>query len=110
MKTIHLHIDRIVIDGLPHTSRQQLVSALEAGLREWAETEIDGQFNVSARKRIQSLEAGQLRPGATPAQAAAQIVQSIRQGANGRVGDGQSNAGRVGNPRQSGARGGSRHV
>jgi hypothetical protein len=80
MKSLHLHIDRIVVEGLPEAGARQFRSALEAQLRELAESGIADRFSGNVRKRIQSLDAGQLRPGATPAQAAAQIAKSIRQG------------------------------
>ena len=84
MKSIHLHIDRIVVDGLPHSARQQFATALEAGLREWAETDIAGRFPGNLRRRIQSLSAAPLRGDRQPARAAAQIVDSIRQGTAGK--------------------------
>ncbi|MGB6691940.1 MAG: hypothetical protein WBE76_29200, partial [Terracidiphilus sp.] len=85
MKSLRLHIDRIVVEGLPEAGQRQFASALEAQLRELAGSGIADGFSGNTRKRIQSLDAGQLRPGATPAQAAAQVANSIRQsiGMNG---------------------------
>jgi hypothetical protein len=84
MKSIHLRIDRIVVEGLPASGQQQLAGALAESLRELAASGIADQFAGNTRKRVQSLNAGQLRPGATPAQAATQIVHSIRQNITGR--------------------------
>jgi hypothetical protein len=80
MKSLHLHIDRIVVEGLPEAGHRQFRSALETQLRDLAESGIADRFSANARKRIQSLDAGKLRPGATPAQAAAQVAKAIRQG------------------------------
>ena len=79
MKSLYLHIDRIVVEGLPAAAQRQFVSSLEEKLREFAESGVADEFPGNMRKRMQSLSAGQLRPGATPAQAATQVVQSIRQ-------------------------------
>jgi hypothetical protein len=78
MKSLHLHIDRIVVEGLPEAGARQFRGALEAQLRELAGSGVADQFSGNLRKRVQSLDAGQLRPGATPAQAAAQVARSIR--------------------------------
>jgi|SRR5580658_4044345 hypothetical protein len=78
MKSIHLHIDRIVVEGLPEATQRHFISALEERLREFAASGIANEFSGRARKRIESLNAGQLQPGATPAQAAMQVVQTIR--------------------------------
>lgn len=83
-KTLHLHIDRIVVEGLPATSQRQFESALKQQLREWARGGIADQFQGNTRRRIASLSAGPLRPGATPAQAAARIVGSIGRGISGK--------------------------
>jgi hypothetical protein len=78
MSSVHLHIDRIVVHGMPRTEGRRLAIALEGKLRQWAESGMAGVVPGDAPRAIPSLDAGQLRPGATPAQAAAQIVQAIR--------------------------------
>jgi hypothetical protein len=88
MKSLHLHIDRIVVEGLSQVGQRRFASALEAQLRTMAESETGegdllNQFTRSTRKRIPALSAGQLRPGASPEQAAAQVVRSIRQSIGG---------------------------
>lgn len=79
MKTLHLRIDRIVVEGLPESGQRQFVRALESNLREMAESGIADEFTGSTRKRIAALNVGQLRPGATATQAARQVANSIRQ-------------------------------
>lgn len=79
MKALHLHIDRIVVEGLSESGQRRFARALEAQLHALAESGIADSFTRTTRKRIQSLEVGQLRPGATPEQAAAQVIRSIRQ-------------------------------
>jgi hypothetical protein len=79
MKLLHLHIDRIVVEGLPEAGQRQFASALRAQLREFAESGIANQFSGRVRRKIASLNAGQLRAGTTPSQAAMQVVQALRQ-------------------------------
>jgi hypothetical protein len=79
MKSLHLTIDRIMVDGLPASGQRRFVSALQQKLREFAQSGIPEEFAGNTGKRIQSLGAGQLRPGATPEEAALQVVTSIRQ-------------------------------
>jgi hypothetical protein len=84
MKSLNLAIERIVVEGLPTIGQRQFVRALEERLRDFAESGIAREFAGNRRKRIHLLSAGQLRPGATPAQAAMQVANCIQQvlGAN----------------------------
>jgi hypothetical protein len=82
VKSLHLHIDRIVVEGLPESGQRQFLSALETHLRELAESGIANHFMRNTRQRLPSLDAGELRPGASPAQAAAQVAAAIRQTLN----------------------------
>jgi hypothetical protein len=84
MKALHLHIDRIVVEGLSESGQRRFARVLEAQLHALAESGIADHFTRSTRKRVQALEVGQLRPGATPEQAAAQVVRSIRQSVLGK--------------------------
>ncbi|MGH9606920.1 MAG: hypothetical protein ACRD3N_14615 [Terracidiphilus sp.] len=77
MKAVHLHIGRVVIEGLPEARQRQFARALEERLQEWAASGAANVFNGGARVRIPALDAGQLKPGATAAQAARQVVDSI---------------------------------
>jgi hypothetical protein len=79
MKSLHLHIDRIVVEGLSKSGQRRFASALEAELHRIAEGGIADAFTRNTRKRIQALNAGKLRAGATPEQAAAQVARSIRE-------------------------------
>jgi hypothetical protein len=88
MKSLHLAIDRIVVDGLPASGRHRFVSALQQRLREAAQNGISEEFGRDADKRIQSLSAGRLRPKATPDEAAQQVVNAIRQYIGARDGSG----------------------
>jgi hypothetical protein len=103
MKSLHLAIDRVVVEGLPASGQRRFVRAVEERLRELARSGIAEAFARDTRSRIQSLSAGQLRPGATPDQAALQVVNSIRQslGAN----SGNKALPGLGSSRSVGARG-----
>jgi hypothetical protein len=81
-RILHLHIDRIVIDGLPASAQQRFMRALRGGLHELAQSEISAAHSAS-RRRIGSLDAGRLSPGATVEQAAGQVLQAIRQNLSG---------------------------
>ena len=79
MSSVHLHIDRIVVHGMPRADGRRLAVALEEKLRQWAENGLAGAVPGGAPRAIPSLNAGRLRPGATPAQAAGQIVEAIQE-------------------------------
>lgn len=82
MKSLHLHIDRIVVEGLPESGQRRFRRALEFELQQLAESGVPASIAESSiRKRIQAVNAGPLRPGTTPEQAAAQVARSIRQSA-----------------------------
>jgi hypothetical protein len=85
MKSLHLVIDRIVVQGLPVSGQHRFVSVLQQRLRELAQCGIPEELARNTRKRIQSVNAGQLHSGAMPDEAALQVVNAIRQslGANG---------------------------
>jgi hypothetical protein len=78
MKSLHLRIDRMVVEGLPEAGQRRFAGALERRLREMARSGLADEFTGNTRKRIAALDAGQLRPGATAEQAAAQVADSIR--------------------------------
>jgi hypothetical protein len=79
MNSVKLHIDRIVVHGLPRASGPRFAIALEEKLREWAERGLPGALPDGGPQAIPSIDAGRLRRGATPAQAAGQVVQAIHQ-------------------------------
>jgi hypothetical protein len=78
MSSVHLHIDRIVVHGMSRAHGRRLAIVLEEKLRQWAESGLAGVVPGDAPQAIPSLNAGQILPRATPAQAAAQIVQAIQ--------------------------------
>jgi hypothetical protein len=80
MRSLHLAIDHILVEGLPVSGQRQFVSALEERLRELAAIGIPEELARNTRKKIESLSAGQLRPQATPAEAATQVANSIWRG------------------------------
>jgi hypothetical protein len=77
MRSLHLAIDRIVVDGLPVSGRHRFISALEERLRELAASGIPDELPDNTRKRIESLRTGRLRPQATVAEAAAEVANTI---------------------------------
>ena len=76
-RTLHLNIDRIVVEGLSPSQQRRFASALKQRLQTLAESGIADQFTHNTRRRIAALNAGQLRSGATAAQAAEQVAASI---------------------------------
>jgi hypothetical protein len=80
MRSLHLAIDHILVEGLPVSGQRQFVTALEARLRELPAIGIPEELAGSGRTRIDWLSAGQLRPQATPAEAATQVANSIWRG------------------------------
>jgi len=79
-RTLHLHIDRLVVEGLPARSDKSFARALEAQLAKLASHGLQDAFGRASRRRIASLDAGVMRAGATPEQAAAQVGDALRRG------------------------------
>jgi len=77
MKAVHLHIGRIVVEGLPKAQQRQFARVLEDRLHAWAASGAASQLSSSEHLEIPALDAGLLRPGATASQAAMQVVNSI---------------------------------
>ncbi len=103
MKSLHLHIDRITVDGLSATEQRRFAEELEAQLRTLAAEGFAHGRTAGPDRAITSVSASQLRPGGSAAQAAAQLTDSIRHSMGGR------NARNIAGPGQRG--GGSRsHV
>ena len=97
MKAVHLHIDRIVVDGLPEARQRQFARALDEQLRQWAASGAASEMTGNRRVRIPALNAWLLKPGATASEAARQVVNSVARllGAIGQSGNarGPANAG-----------------
>jgi hypothetical protein len=85
MKAVHLHIDRIVVDGLPEARQRQFARSLDEQLRQWAASGAASGMTKNRRVKIPALNAGLLKPGATASEAARQVVNSVarRLGASG---------------------------
>jgi hypothetical protein len=77
-RVVHLHVDRIVVDGLPASAQQRFIKALKSGLTEMAENGIPPGLSVGKRS-ISSLDAGQLPRGASGERAAGQVLRAIQQ-------------------------------
>lgn len=77
-RTVCIHIDRMVVEGLPALAQQRFVSALKKQLTQMAEAQAPYGFAAGGSRRISSLDAGRLRSGSTPEQAAAQITATLR--------------------------------
>lgn len=78
-RALHIHIDRLVLDGLPPSSEKQFIGALEsqleAQLRDLAKPAFEGG---SRSRRISRLNAGEMRAGATAEAAANQVTSALR--------------------------------
>ncbi|HKF48709.1 MAG TPA: hypothetical protein VKB38_15230 [Terracidiphilus sp.] len=77
MNSLHLHIGRIVVDGLAEREQQRFARVLSAHLDKFARSGIADRLSANQRKSISALP-GTLPPGATAEQAAAQVVRSLR--------------------------------
>jgi hypothetical protein len=84
MKKIHLHIDRITVDGLSATEQRRFARALEAQLLALADEGGAGAIVGGQNRVIRSASPGELAPGASANRAAAQVANSIRQSLTGR--------------------------
>jgi hypothetical protein len=79
MKSLHIHIDRLVIDGLPPRQQRQFVRALEAQLESQL-PQLASQAFSSGRtsQRIARVNAGPMRMETTPERAATQVASALR--------------------------------
>jgi hypothetical protein len=76
-RTIHLHIDRMVVQGLPPHAQQRFVRAIEKQLAHMVEAQAPQGLAAGGSRRIASLDAGRLPRGASPEQAARQITAAL---------------------------------
>ena len=78
-RALHIHIDRLVLEGLPPSSQKQFVRALESRLEAQLPDLAEAAFaGGSQSRRISHLNAGEMRASATPAAAASQITTALR--------------------------------
>ena len=75
MRQVHLHIDRLVGEGVDARGRERFVAALEQQMTELASGLAAGAVDG---RRIGRVDAGVLRAGATPEQAAGQVGGAVR--------------------------------
>jgi hypothetical protein len=78
-RTLHIHIDRLVVEGLAPSAQRQFLSALE--------TQLEAHLPECARpalasgrpsQRIARVSAGEMPAGSTPQRAATQITTALR--------------------------------
>ena len=80
---IHLHIDRLILDGLPIERAQapQIQAAVEAELtRLFAENGLGAHWQTGGATPSVHADAIQLAQGSSPAQMGAQIARSVYSG------------------------------
>ena len=83
-RALHIHINRMVVEGLPARAQQGFVRALEKQLGQMACDGLPAAFYGATSRRIATLDAGRLGPGATPEEAAAQVTAALRSGIAGK--------------------------
>jgi hypothetical protein len=85
-RTVHIHIDRLVVDGIDAGGQQRFVRALEAQLAEAARgAAAGGAFaGTGLTRRIGRVDAGEMRAGATPERAAGQVAKAVGAAIEGR--------------------------
>jgi len=82
-RALHIHIDRMVVEGLSPLGQQRFVRALQTQLSRMASDGLPNLFTGGAR-RISARDAGRLRTDATPEQAAGQVAAALRAGLAGK--------------------------
>jgi len=88
MREVHLHIDRITVEGLSATEQRRFARVLEAQLHAFAEGGGADAIAGGGDRTIRTLNAGKLAPRASASGAAAQVVKTLRQSLPGRAGSG----------------------
>jgi hypothetical protein len=78
-RTVHIHIERLVVDGIDARGQNRFVRALEAQLAESAhQASAGGAFaGDGVMRQIGRVDAGEMRAGATPERAAGQVARAI---------------------------------
>jgi hypothetical protein len=78
-RTVHIHIERLVVDGIDARGQQRFVRALEAQLAEVARgAAVAGAFGGNGlARRIGRVDAGEMRAGARPETAAGQVAKAV---------------------------------
>jgi hypothetical protein len=85
-RIVHIHIERLVVDGIDARGQQRFVRALEAQLAESARGAVAvGVFaGDGVMRRIGRVDAGEMRAGTTPEHAAGQVAKAVGTAIEGR--------------------------
>jgi hypothetical protein len=85
-RTVHIHIERLVVDGIDARGQQRFVAALEAQLAEAAcgAAAAEAFAGDGVMRRIGRVDAGEMRSGATPERAAGQVAKAVGTAIEGR--------------------------
>ena len=75
--SLHLNISRIAVEGLEPGGQKRFVRALQAGLTELAQRPALRDTLRAEPLDLRNLRAGTMRSGATPEDAAKQVVRSL---------------------------------
>jgi hypothetical protein len=78
-RTVHIHIERLVVDGIDARGQHRFVRALEAQLADAAHgAAAAGVFaGDGVIRHIGRVDAGEMRAGATPERAAGQVAKAV---------------------------------
>jgi hypothetical protein len=78
-RTVHIHIDRLVVDGMDARGQQRFMRALEAQLAEAARQAVAaGAFRADGFTRhIERVDAGEMPAGATPEKSAGHVAKAV---------------------------------
>jgi hypothetical protein len=85
-RTVHIQIDRLVVDGIDARGQQRFLRTLEAQLVESARgAAAAGVFaSHGGMRHIGRVDAGEMRAGATPELAAGQVAKAVGSTIRGR--------------------------
>ena len=78
-RTVHIHIDRLVVDGIDAREQQRFVRALEAQLADAARRAATAGALAGGgfARHIGRVDAGEMAAGATPERAARQVAKAV---------------------------------
>jgi hypothetical protein len=85
-RTVHIHIGRLVVDGVDGPGQQRFMRALETELAELARgAAAAGVFaSHEGMRQIGRVDAGEMRAGATPERAAGKVAKAVGSAIRGR--------------------------
>jgi len=78
-RTVHIHIERLVVDGIDARGQQWFIRALEAQLVDAARGAAAAGVFAGHRvmRQIGRIDAGEMRAGTTPERAAGQVAKAV---------------------------------